>query len=107
MRDNINEKRISYAHFSLKKIKTMNNRILANSYIKLNWKFKRILLNILWGILNITVLVWISTLIVDTSWKYIWTITILMYCSAYWILATMLFDAILGNELDYELENRS
>lgn len=66
----------------------------------LNWYIKRTILNVIWGILNISVLIAITSLILGTGWEIIWLIFTLMYGSIYWILAAMLFDAIIGDEFE-------
>ena len=80
----------------------MSDKILTaiNTFTKSNWHFKRTLLNIIWMFLNITVLISISSLIIGTGWETIWLIVALMYGVVYWLLATMLFDTIIGDEVD-------
>ena len=80
----------------------MSDKILTaiNTFTKSNWHFKRTLLNIIWMFLNITVLISITSLIIGTGWETIWLIVALMYGVVYWLLATMLFDTIIGDEVD-------
>ena len=80
----------------------MNNKILISDsfFGKTNWQYKRIGLNLIWGLINITVLVYITTQIMGTGWKFIWFGLALIYALLYWILATMIFDAIIGDEVD-------
>jgi len=66
----------------------------------LNWYIKRTILNVFWGLLNISILIFITSIIIGTGWEIIWFIFTLLYGSIYWLLATILFDAIIGNEFD-------
>lgn len=77
----------------MKKIKIfLTNGIM----VKYSWKFKRTLLNLLWGLTNVIVLAYISTLIIGTGWEYIWLAFVAMYCTISWILASILFDFLIG-----------
>jgi len=67
---------------------------------KMNWKFKRIFLNIFWGIINICFLVWMTSKIIGSGWEIPWFFIALIYSSFYWILATIFFDAIIGDEFN-------
>jgi hypothetical protein len=73
---------------------------IINNFTKLDWYFKRSLLSIIWGLLNISVLISITFLIIGTDWEVYWFIITLMYSATYWLLATMLIDAIIGDEID-------
>jgi len=52
------------------------------------------------GVIKYLVLIAITSLILGTGWEIIWLIFTLMYGSIYWILAAMLFDAIIGDEFE-------
>ncbi|MDU8884576.1 hypothetical protein RXV94_00290 [Yeosuana sp. MJ-SS3] len=80
----------------------MTNKISTaiKNFTITNWRLKRILLNIIWGALNVTVLIVITSLIIGTGWEVFWLILILMYGLIYWISAAILFDAIIGDEFD-------
>lgn len=74
------------------------NTALKNK--KVDWLFKRIILHIIWGILNIVGLVYISTLISGTGWELVFLIGGLIYCLSYWIITCIIFDKLIGDEID-------
>ena len=80
----------------------MSDKILEaiNIFTESDWYFKRIFLSIVFGVINIAILVSITSLIIGTGWETLWLIAVLMYGSVYWLLANMLFDALIGDEFD-------
>ncbi len=87
---------ISYKFGSLKKPNTSLN---LNSK-KVDWIFKRIILHIIWGVLNVLGLIYISALITGTGWEVVFLIGGLVYFSAYWIITCIIFDKLIGDEID-------
>ena len=82
-------------HLNNLEMRTKPRTIIAN-FTKLDWHFKRSLLSIIWGLLNIAILISITFLLIGTSWEIYWFIITLIYSATYWLLATMLIDAIIG-----------
>ena len=76
---------------------------INNNFVeKYSWRFKRTLLNLLWGLINLIILVYVTTLLIGTGWEFVWFIVSLMYGSVYWIIATLIFDALIGDEFDHK-----
>lgn len=65
-----------------------------------SWSFKRIMLNLIWGLLNVASLIFITTIVIGTKLEIIWYTTVILYVFVYWILATMLFDKLIGDGID-------
>ncbi|WP_158846115.1 hypothetical protein [Algibacter sp. L1A34] len=61
---------------------------------------KRIILHIVWGVLNIVGLICFSRLIANTRWEYLFISIGVLYCVLYWIIATKIFDKLIGDEID-------
>lgn len=78
-------------------LQTQNNK-------KVDWLYKRITLHIIWGILNILGLIYIATLIKDSGLELLFLIGCLVYCSSYWLISSILFDKLIGDEVDASLE---
>lgn len=87
---------IAYRFNSFKK----TNSALKLKSKKIDWILKRIILHIIWGVLNIIGLVYISTLITGTDWELVFLIGGLLYCLSYWIITCIIFDKLIGDEFD-------
>ena len=77
---------------------------MSENTIKINWKYKRIMLHIIWGALNVLSLVYMLTLFIDSDWGVLFLIVGLIYCSLYWLITSILFDILIGDEIDNNLE---
>lgn len=75
------------------------NRLNIKSFV-LNWSLKRMALNILWGIINLSLLGYGSILMINTSWEIIWFAIVLIYTLSYWIISSLLIDRLIGDEID-------
>ena len=80
--------------------KPANNIINTSSY-SLNWSSKRLALNIIWGLLNLSLFTYGSILLFDTASEMIWFISVIVYAFAYWIISASLFDFLIGHEIDH------
>tara|TARA_R110000868_G_C10941162_1_gene767110 strand:+ start:2955 stop:3251 length:297 start_codon:yes stop_codon:yes gene_type:complete len=78
--------------------KNIKSRFLSLIY---SWKFKRMVLNIIWGLLNLSLLVYGTNLFIKLGYELPWVAGVLIYASCYWIVTTILFDAIIGDEIDH------
>ena len=84
----------------------VKNRItsIINKFDKRNtqyhWILKRIMLHIVWGALNILGVICFSNLITSASWEYFFLIVGVGYCLMYWIIASKIFDKLIGDEID-------
>lgn len=76
-----------------------NNGLGKNS-TQSNWILKRVILHIVWGVLNIVGLIYFSRLIANTRWEYLFISIGVLYCVLYWIIATKIFDKLIGDEID-------
>ncbi len=90
------------------KLKTNYFRIIEPLSVqknkKVSWLYKRITLHIIWGILNILGLIYIATLIKESGLEVLFLIGCFVYCSSYWLISSMLFDKLIGDEVDASLE---
>jgi hypothetical protein len=77
---------------------------LLEKSLKVDWNFKRIILHIIWGAINILGLAYILTLFIDSDWGLIFLIFVLIYCSLYWLITTILIDLLIGDEIDNRLK---
>jgi hypothetical protein len=85
----------------------IEEKIIKNQPFKLKiqnglntWKFKRLVLNVLWGLLNVCVLFYITKIMIDLDLELIWLAFALLYASCYWIISNILLDKIIGDEID-------
>lgn len=67
---------------------------------KISWHLKRRFLNIVWVLINFTVLIIVTDVLLGSGWELIWCLGAIIYSSFSWILATLFFDALIGNEYD-------
>tara|TARA_R110002049_G_scaffold219075_3_gene390811 strand:+ start:1838 stop:2134 length:297 start_codon:yes stop_codon:yes gene_type:complete len=86
----------SYKFNSLKK----PNTSLSPNNNKVNWVFKRIMLHIIWGVLNILAMFTVYNTITETLWELVFLIGCLIYCASYWLITSVLFDRLIGDEID-------
>ena len=68
------------------------------------WFPKRIILHLIWGSLNILGFIYISTIIIGSGWESVFVICGLIYYSAYWLITSILFDKLIGDEIDNALK---
>lgn len=83
-------------HINFKKIK-------LNSF-KSSWRTKRLILNIIWGIMNLFILILLTSIILKSDSAPIYLIGIFIYASVYWIISAWLFDFLIGDEVDEVLK---
>lgn len=69
----------------------------------ISWKLKRIILNIVWGLLNIFVFISVTNLMVQMGLEVLWLALLIVYASIYWIISTLIFDTIIGDEIDNKI----
>ena len=65
-----------------------------------NWKIKRALLNILWGLMNITALIYVTNIMIAIHFELLWLAFVIIYASVYWIISSLLLDILIGDEID-------
>lgn len=95
-----------YSAFKLKSnVLKKNDRSFNQKSIKIDWIYKRIILHIIRGVLNILGLAYVSTLIIGSSWEFLLLIFGLIYCSSYWLITSILLDLIIGDEIDNSLNH--
>lgn len=70
-----------------------------------NWKIKRATLNILWGLFNITALLFITNIMIAIHFELIWLAFVILYASVYWVLSSILIDTLIGDEIDNKRSN--
>lgn len=96
---------LSSKYHSITSLLEKPNRYTFNKSSKqVNWLTKRIILHLIWGLANILGLIYISTLIIDSGLEIIFIICGLIYCSSYWLISTILFDKLIGDEIDNSLK---
>lgn len=66
-----------------------------SNYISIDKSIMRSLIHLVWGLFNLVVLTLISVGVIGTGWEIPWLLATLFYVSLYWILSSMLCDAIL------------
>lgn len=84
--------------------KSLNSKKLKWNLFNNSWQTKRLFLNMTWGILNLFILILLTSLILNSEHALIYIIGIFMYVSAYWIISASLFDFLIGNEVDEALK---
>jgi len=64
-----------------------------------SWLFKRIILNIVWLIINLSGLISGAILISKylPDWILLWYVVVLIYGISYRVIAMMIFDALIGD----------
>ncbi|MCF8274546.1 MAG: hypothetical protein K9I95_12010 [Flavobacteriaceae bacterium] len=85
----------------------IEEKIIKNYPIKLKlqnrlitWEIKRLTLTVLWGLLNVSGLFYITKLMIDLDLELIWLAFALLYASCYWIISNIILDKIIGDEID-------
>jgi aspartyl/asparaginyl beta-hydroxylase (cupin superfamily) len=68
-----------------------------------NWKIKRALLNILWGLMNITALIYVTNIMIAIHFELLWLAFVILYASIYWIVSSLLIDILIGDEIDHKM----
>lgn len=86
-------------------LNVFKNQVIKKSSFDfyISWKLKRVMLNILWGLLNIFVLIAGTNLMVQIELELLWLAVLIVYVSIYWIISTLIFDTIIGDEIDNKL----
>ncbi len=83
------------------KIDHFNKAILEFKFLKNDWLVKRTLLHILWAFINITTLIFVYSLVSNTKWTPVFIVGCLLYCLFYWLLSSIMFDKLIGDEIDH------
>lgn len=65
-----------------------------------SYQFKRTVLHILWAIFNLPLLVYGTNLMLNLDLVFVWIGIVIMYMPCYWILSSILFDNIIGDDID-------
>ena len=65
-----------------------------------NWKIKRAVLNIFWGLINITALIVATNIMIANHLELLWLAFVIIYASVYWIVSSLLLDILIGDEID-------
>lgn len=84
-----------------------DEKIIKNLNIKLKflfrintWKSKRLILNIFWGLLNMSVLFYGTKQMFIMNLELLWLAFVFLYASCYWIILSILLDKLIGDEID-------
>ncbi|WP_405294094.1 hypothetical protein [Algibacter sp. Ld11] len=72
-----------------------------NANTQANWLLKRIALHIVWGTLNVVGVIYLFKIITNTILEYFFLIIGVAYCLMYWIIASKIFDRLIGDEIDH------
>jgi len=70
-----------------------------------NWKMKRIALNIIWGLINITTLIFLTNIMIAIHFELLWLSFLILYSAVYWILSSLLIDTLIGDEIDNKMSH--
>lgn len=65
-----------------------------------NWKIKRAVLNSICFLINISVLIFATNIMMAFHLEWFWLFCIIIYASVYWILSSLLIDRLIGDEID-------
>ena len=65
-----------------------------------NWKIKRALVNIIWGLINISALIIGTNIMIAIHLELLWLAFVIIYASVYWIVSSLLIDYLIGDEID-------
>lgn len=66
----------------------------------INWKIKRTVLNIFWGLINMTALIVATNIMIANHLELLWLAFVIIYASVYWIVSSLLLDILIGDEID-------
>lgn len=64
------------------------------------YKFKRSMLHFLWAALNFPVLFFCTNVMIKMDLTWVWIGTVILYMPCYWLLSSILFDYIIGDDID-------
>ncbi len=67
--------------------------------MNLNYRQKRILLSLVWTLFNIIILSSLTIKVLGTGWELVWLTGVILYTTSFWILTSMLLDALIGPEV--------
>ena len=70
-----------------------------------NWKIKRAVLNIFWGLINITALIVATNIMIAIHLELLWLAFVILYSAVYWILSSLLIDTLIGDEIDNKMSH--
>jgi hypothetical protein len=73
---------------------------LGKEQTQTNWVLKRIVLNVVWAVFNFGILLFVYKLVSSTMYEYVFMAVSVLYCLMYWIIATTIFDKLIGDEID-------
>jgi len=76
-------------------------KTFGKTNLEVNWVVKRIVLNLIWATINFVTFLVVYKLAVNTTYEYVFLALSALYCLVYWIVASTLFDKLIGNEMDY------
>ncbi|MGZ0015626.1 hypothetical protein [Yeosuana sp. AK3] len=86
------------------------NTLILKSPFKLSfrssyshYKLKRLLLNTTWGFINIFMIVFAIQNMIESHFEMLWIAPLVVYALSYWIISSMLIDALIGDEIDNQL----
>ena len=71
----------------------------------INWKIKRTVLNIFWGLINITALIVATNIMIAIHFELLWLAFVILYSAVYWILSSLLIDTLIGDEIDNKMSH--
>lgn len=95
---------LNTSYYQEKAISLNNSKIristLLESIKKLSWQKKRMALHVIWAIINLTFLSFCFYNISGSDLEFLFLIVMFLYCAVYWMLACLLFDKIIGLEVD-------
>ena len=93
-------KALNIATFQKKSINNRHSNTIEKANKRANWLLKRIVLHIIWGVINLAALIYFSTIITGTPWEFFFLAFGIIYCTAYWIIASKIFDKLIGDEIE-------
>ncbi|NCO62363.1 MAG: hypothetical protein GW839_02170 [Flavobacteriales bacterium] len=86
------------------------NTLILKSPFKLSfrssyshYKLKRLLLNTIWGLINIFMIVFAIQNMIESHFEMLWIVPLIIYVLSYWIISSMLIDTLIGDEIDNQL----
>ncbi len=65
-----------------------------------HWQFKRAVLNMLWSLINITSLIFVTNVMIAIHLELLWLAFVIIYASFYWIISSLLIERLIGDEID-------
>tara|TARA_R110000868_G_scaffold97875_3_gene269242 strand:+ start:1791 stop:2084 length:294 start_codon:yes stop_codon:yes gene_type:complete len=64
------------------------------------WFCKRTVLNIIWGLINLSFLIFSANIMIAINLELLWLAFVIIYSFFYWILSSKLMDVLIGDEID-------